>query len=169
MTRAQWWGALILLSVGVLGLDIATGPYVLFPITFLVPVGLATWFLSQTAGLAFAVALVLSRFGIVLVFEPSATPLWAAAVNAAIRLLVLGGLAVLLAKVNRQQQALAQRVQLLEGLLHICGFCKKIRRPDGTWEQVERYITNRSAAQFSHGVCETCEREHYGAFSLPRG
>ena len=162
MTRARWWAALILMSGAVLALDIATGPYILFPITFVVPVGLGAWFLSRTAGVGFAFALVLSRFGIALFVESSGRPLYATALNAAIRLVVLTGLAVLLAKVNRQQQALAHRVQVLQGLLPICAFCKKIRRPDGVWEPIEVYITHRSAAQFSHGLCEACDREHYG-------
>ena len=167
VTRARWWAALILISVTVLALDIATGPYILFPITFVVPVGLGAWFLSRTAGVGFAFALVLSRFGIALFVESPGRPLYATALNAAIRLLVLTGLAVLLAKVNRQQQALAHRVQVLEGILPICAFCKKIRRPDGVWEPIEIYITHRSAAQFSHGLCEKCDREHYGEDVLP--
>ena len=169
VTRTRWWGASILMSVTVLSLDIATGPYILFPITFVIPVGLGTWFLSRTVGVAFALALVLARFAIALLVEPSGAPLYATALNAAIRLLVLIGFAVLLAKVNRQQQALAHRVQVLEGILPICSFCKKIRRPDGVWEQIEVYISHRSATQFSHGFCEACGREHYGeALCLPR-
>ena len=61
-----------------------------------------------------------------------------------------------------RSSALAKRVQVLEGILPICSFCKKIRRPDGQWEQIETYIGKRSAAQFSHGFCEACGREHYG-------
>ena len=118
--------------------------------------------MSRTVGLGFAFVLVLSRFGIAFVIEPFGRPLYATALNAAIRLLVLAGLAVLLAKVNRQQRALAHRVQVLEGILPICAFCKKIRRPDGAWEPIEIYITERSAAQFSHGLCEACDRKHYG-------
>jgi len=75
---------------------------------------------------------------------------------------VLVALAVLVAKVAQQRQMLAERVQILEGLLPICGFCKKIRRPDGVWEPIERYVSQRSAAAFSHSVCEACGREHYG-------
>lgn len=154
------------MSVALLALDVATGPYILFPITFVIPVGLGTWFLSRTVGVGLAVGLVLSQFGIALFIEPSGRPLYATVLNAAIRLLVLTGLAVLLAKVNRQQRALAHRVQVLEGILPICAFCKKIRRPDGVWEPIEVYITQRSAAQFSHGLCEACDREHYGKDGL---
>jgi hypothetical protein len=157
------------MSVTVLASDIATGPYILFPVTFVIPVGLGTWFLSRASGFGFALALVLSRFAIARFVEPSGAPLYATAVNAAIRLVVLIGLAVLLAKVSRLQQALAHRVQVLEGILPICAFCKKIRRPDGVWEQIEVYISHRSAAQFSHGFCEACGREHYGEGTVSTG
>ncbi len=141
----------------------------MFPITFVLPVGVGSWYLGRRAGIGFALALVGSRFGIVLAFELAATPLWAEAANATIRLLVMMGLAVLVAKIAQQQRALAERVQILEGILPICAFCKKIRRPDGQWEQVEVYITGRSQAKFSHGFCEACSVEHYPEVFGSRG
>ncbi len=86
--------------------------------------------------------------------------MWASVLNAGIRMLVLVGLAMLVTKAQRRLK-LERRVQVLEGILPICGFCKKIRRPDGTWEQLETYISQRSAAKFSHGLCDACGREHY--------
>ena len=164
MTRVRWWSVLAVLSVGVLFLDIATGPYLLFPIVFVIPVGLAAWYVGRDVGIGFAVALVACRVGIVLALEQGAMPVWAAVTNAGIRMVVLVGMAVLVAKVAQQRRMLAERVQVLEGLLPICGFCKKIRRPDGVWEQIELYVSQRSAAAFSHSVCEACGREHYGKY-----
>jgi hypothetical protein len=159
----QWWGALLVLSVAVIGLDAATGPYILFPIAFVVPVSLAAWHLGRAPAIGFAVVLVACRFAIATTLDSRSMPLWASATNAGIRMLVLIGLALLLAKVAEQQRALATRVETLEGILPICSFCKKIRRPDGEWEGLEVYISERSTAQFSHGLCTTCEREHYGS------
>jgi len=51
---------------------------------------------------------------------------------------------------------LQHEVRQLEGLLPICPKCKRIRVAEGQWEQVERYITKRSVAQFSHGICPEC-------------
>jgi hypothetical protein len=70
----------------------------------------------------------------------------------------------MLVSAEREKRALAQRVQLLEGILPICMFCKKIRGPDGVWEQIESYITKHSAAHFSHGCCEKCGGEQYGEY-----
>jgi len=51
---------------------------------------------------------------------------------------------------------LQHEVGQLEGLLPICPKCKRIRTDENTWEQVERFITKRSVAQFSHGICPDC-------------
>lgn len=55
-------------------------------------------------------------------------------------------------------------IQRLEGILPICAGCKRIR--DGAdWRQIESYISARSSAQFSHGICPDCERRLYGQVS----
>lgn len=56
-------------------------------------------------------------------------------------------------------QALAE-VRTLRGLIPICAYCKKIRDDQGSWEQMERYISHHSDAQFSHGICPDC-RDHF--------
>lgn len=53
------------------------------------------------------------------------------------------------------------KVQLLSGLLSICAACKKIRNEDGSWETLEVYIRERSAADFSHGICPECMKRLY--------
>lgn len=61
------------------------------------------------------------------------------------------------------QQALAE-IKTLQGILPICSFCHKIRDDKGAWQQIDVYITNHSAAEFSHGICEECAKKHYGGF-----
>lgn len=48
------------------------------------------------------------------------------------------------------------RVRQLQGLLPICAYCKRIRRDDNYWQQLEAYIAEHSEADFSHGVCPPC-------------
>jgi len=62
------------------------------------------------------------------------------------------------------QEALS-KVKLLSGLLSICASCKKIRNERGQWEVLETYIRNRSAADFSHGLCLECLQKLYPQFS----
>ena len=51
---------------------------------------------------------------------------------------------------------LQHEVRLLEGLLPICSYCKRIRDESDHWESLESFIEKRSQAQFSHGICADC-------------
>jgi len=51
---------------------------------------------------------------------------------------------------------LQDRVKRLEGILPTCMYCKKIRDENQIWVSIERYITKRSNAEFSHGICPDC-------------
>ena len=51
---------------------------------------------------------------------------------------------------------------MLQGMLPICTFCKRIRDESGGWLQLERYIGDRSEARFTHTFCADCGRTHYG-------
>ena len=56
---------------------------------------------------------------------------------------------------------LYKRIRLLEGFIPICANCKKIKTTEDQWEQIEKYITKHSLAQFSHGICPDCVRKLY--------
>ncbi|HYQ48536.1 MAG TPA: cache domain-containing protein [Thermodesulfovibrionales bacterium] len=58
------------------------------------------------------------------------------------------------------RQALSE-VKTLSGFLPICASCKKIRDDKGYWNQIEAYISERSAAEFSHGICPECAKLLY--------
>jgi PAS domain S-box-containing protein len=64
------------------------------------------------------------------------------------------------------KQALA-RVKTLSGLLPICAQCKKVRDDQGYWSQIETYISTRSDAEFSHGLCPDCTAKFYREAGLP--
>ncbi len=51
--------------------------------------------------------------------------------------------------------ALMQEVTTLQGILPTCAYCKKIREGE-SWVPIERYVEQRSGAEFSHGVCPDC-------------
>jgi DNA-binding response OmpR family regulator len=63
--------------------------------------------------------------------------------------------AELAARVKELELALAN-VKLLQGLLPICCYCKKIRNDHNYWQQVDTYIADHSEAQFTHGICPEC-------------
>jgi phosphoserine phosphatase RsbU/P len=76
-----------------------------------------------------------------------------ARINAGERVLRLQ--AELAARVKELELALAN-VKLLQGLLPICCYCKKIRNDQNYWQQVDGYIADHSEAQFTHGICPDC-------------
>jgi len=62
---------------------------------------------------------------------------------------------------NAELQTALAEVKVLSGLLPICFNCKKIRDDAGYWQQIETYISARSDAKFSHGLCADCAQELY--------
>ena len=62
--------------------------------------------------------------------------------------------------INELHQAL-EKVQTLSGLFPICSHCKKIRDDKGYWNQIEEYIEEHSAAEFSHSICNECAEKLY--------
>ncbi|MEA3348018.1 MAG: HAMP domain-containing protein [Pseudomonadota bacterium] len=62
------------------------------------------------------------------------------------------------------EEALSQ-VKTLTGIIPICMHCKVIRDEKGAWNQLEKYILEHSDAQFSHGICDKCLKEHYPEYS----
>lgn len=58
------------------------------------------------------------------------------------------------------EEALDQ-VKALKGMLPICASCKKIRKDDGYWQQIESYIRDHSEAEFSHSICPECAKRLY--------
>jgi DNA-binding response OmpR family regulator len=55
---------------------------------------------------------------------------------------------------------LQAEVKQLEGLLPICAYCKKIKDDQQQWQHLESYISRRTEANFSHGVCPDCYQKH---------
>jgi CheY-like chemotaxis protein len=51
---------------------------------------------------------------------------------------------------------LLEHVKKLEGVLPTCMYCKRIRDDGNRWVGMEQYISQRTEASFSHGVCPTC-------------
>lgn len=57
---------------------------------------------------------------------------------------------------NRQLEESLALVKRLEGMITICSCCKKVMDEQNSWLQLEKYITERSEAEFSHGLCPEC-------------
>ena len=148
----HWLG----LSVAILALEYYTGPFIQFAILFVFPVTLATVLHGFKVGVALAVCLPLLRLSFFFSW-PRPSSLALAAADSLIDVVILVGTATLIDKLTRQELEL----RVLEGLLPICSFCKRIRDEAGEWRQLEGYIASRSEARFSHTFCPECGRRHY--------
>ena len=168
MERPAWDQKLLvtcwlLLALLVLVFDYLTGPFIRFPILYLVPIVLASWKNGLHWGLVFAVCMPLAHLSFTNFWTTPFTFFYAT-VNTLIRITVFVGFAYLVNKVGVQKRQLEKEIQTLQGILPICSFCKKIRNPQGTWESLEGYISSRSEAEFSHSMCPECAKKHYPDF-----
>lgn len=58
-------------------------------------------------------------------------------------------------------RAVLSNVQELSGMLKICSSCKKIRDDEGSWNEIDSFISERSKAIFSHSLCPDCIEQLY--------
>lgn len=146
----------------VVTLDYAVGPRLEFPGLFVVPVMFGAWY----GGVRWGLPLSLLPFAHVATVAASGAPegLFEAVISAVVRALVLMPVSWWIATVADSQRALKTEVDLLEGLLPICSYCKRIRDDAGDWQALEKYIQERSDATFTHGVCDTCLKEQLVAW-----
>ncbi len=149
-------------SILLLIADYFAGPFIQFPISYLIPVAFLSWYNGRRWGLVFAIFMPLVRFYFNVVLWTIPWTITEASINAVIRIVVLSSFALIIDRTAIQTRKLSRQVSLLEGLLPICSFCKKIRDKNDQWQVIERYIMDRSTASFTHGVCPDCMREHYG-------
>lgn len=153
----------ILLGAITLAGDYATGPYIRFPVLFILPVILVSWYRNWPFGVGVAILLPTLRLSLEWHWDPT-TP-WTMTepiVNALVRIVVLGIIAYMTAMASQEKRALQEEVRTLRGLLPICMVCKKIRDEQGEWQILEAYIMRHSEANFTHGLCPNCMQEHYG-------
>jgi DNA-binding response OmpR family regulator len=56
---------------------------------------------------------------------------------------------------------LTERVRTLEGILPMCAYCRRIRDEKGAYQGLEEFVSAKTPAQFSHGVCPDCAKKHF--------
>jgi len=74
-------------------------------------------------------------------------------------------------ELDRRVQEAVSELKVLSGLLPICAWCKKIRDDKGYWSKIEAYLSARTEAQFTHGICPDCtdkmmSEESFGRSSI---
>jgi hypothetical protein len=64
-------------------------------------------------------------------------------------------------KLIDELQAALEEIKTMKGVIPICMHCKGIRDDKGYWNILEKYVSEHSYAQFSHGICDDCMKTHY--------
>lgn len=66
-----------------------------------------------------------------------------------------------LRRVSAQLAFALEKIQIMEGLVPICSYCKGIRNDQGYWSTIEKFIEQHSDVAFTHGICDTCMQVHF--------
>jgi hypothetical protein len=59
-------------------------------------------------------------------------------------------------RVSRHLAEALDHVKMLQGLLPICAWCKRVRNDEGYWGRVEAYFHELIGVDFTHGICPDC-------------
>lgn len=153
--RWQW----VLLALTILVLDYLSGPFIQFAILFVIPVILATWADGRTWGHVVAVGMPLTRLAFAAHWS-SPDLLLLDILDHLLDVVILTGFVFVTHRFVMQER----KIRVLQGMLPICGFCKRIRTEDEAWHQLEQFITANSEASFSHTFCPDCAKEHYAGY-----
>jgi hypothetical protein len=138
----NWPVTYLVMSIGILLIDLVTGPYLLFPITFVIPVALSAWFYSTRWAYALSVLLPAGRF-LIADFVDRQTPLLYM-----VRIAVLLFMAYLVGRTARQTRQLQEQVS---DLLRICAWTRTVEF-QGEWISFEEYLRRRFGIKATHGM-----------------
>ncbi len=156
-----WWAVV---GAGLIWLDYVDGPNSQYPVVYVIPVTLAAWYSGRWPALALALTVSITHAVFLLAhWNPPGDPfagLWPTIIRAGVVIVM----ALWFARLAEHERKVHVYVERLEGLLPICAFCKSIRNQTGEWEPIERFISNRSEAEFSHSFCKSCGKIHYPDF-----
>ena len=156
--RAIWW---VLIGVAMIAIDYFGGPDSQFPVLYVIPVILAAWYSGRKTAAWLAIVVPLVHLFVLLVALPPGQNTTLLAVMTVARGAVILIMALWFARLAEHERQLLRYVVKLEGLLPICAVCKSIRNETDVWEPLETFISKRSDADFTHGVCPSCLRHHY--------
>ena len=160
------------MSLVIAWIDLVTGEDLDFFILYFIPVSVAAWYGGPKSGIAIAVLAAGVWFDIDWhTDQPYVWTIgeWDTAVRLVAFLTVSATLSRIRSALTEQKRlnavltdAMAQ-IKQLRGILPMCSLCKKIRDVQERWIPLERYISEHSDAQLSHGLCPHCFKKFYGS------
>lgn len=163
---------LLLLAIGIM--DYMTGYKFRLDLFYLVPLAFAAWYIDRNTGFALSAITV----GIITlaealtgkIFDHILLEFWNASMRIGFYLVVIFILSRLRSTMQERSDVIRElrdtlkEVKELRGILPICSSCKKIRTDEGYWQNVDEYISHRTNAEFSHGLCNECAKKLHPQF-----
>ena len=124
-----------------------TGPFLLFPILFVIPVGLSGWFCNVRLTYSLAFLLPVGRL-LIATFVDTPAPFPYIVANCFIRIAVLVFISFLVCRTARQTKELEQRVTTL---VSVCAWSRTVEY-QGEWISFEEYLLRRFNINTTHGI-----------------
>ena len=109
---------------------------------------LAGWILSPSGGAEGTVAI--NRIMAI-------AAVWIMAAASIVRMRVVAEAAI----EQHDVEAIHGKLMILHGLATVCCDCKKVRGPDGRWQELSTYCQQQSEAELSYSVCDHCAQHHW--------
>lgn len=173
-----WLVCVALTALATVG-DVASGPFFLFDLFYLLPVLVAARWIGRASGLGFAlVCAVLAVLVQYLTGHPLRQPLllvWSGSMKFGVWAVAVWLVSELQRNVHRQDMLIHElrgamsEIKQLKGLLPMCAWCKRLRSEDGSWMRLEDYLQERTDASVTHSICPECARHAIQGMKSKRG
>jgi hypothetical protein len=161
------WMVAFLLFAAVLLVDVLSPPEVEYSAFYLIPVIWLAWSQGTREGLSMALIAGAGWYVHDLLSGRALSSeyfrLWDA-LNQQISYLLAAWVVGTLRREATRQRALVEQlnasmaeVRELKGLLPVCAWCHNIRDDEGQWHTMEVFLSSRTKASMTHGICPTCE------------
>ncbi len=162
-------GGTAFLALGIFALDLLLPLGVAVGVLYTTLVLLSIW--APHRRFILLVAAVVSVLTVLDFFLSPGDAYWMAASNRMLSLFTIWVTAVLSFLHKRDQeererlifelQDSLEHIKTLRGLLPLCVSCKKVRNGQGYWKSLDAYVSERSEAQITHGICPDCFTHYY--------
>jgi len=86
--------------------------------------------------------------------------------SAAYIILIIALILINAQRVEQEMLAAQSEIKTITGLIPICAHCKKIRDDEGSWNQLETYLSKHADLEFSHALCPECMQNMYPAKTI---
>lgn len=177
------WTTVVFLDIIVGLLDYATGYEIGLSVFYLAPIALSVWFINRRAGVfmsvvctvTMAATMYLTGYVAGMAHNGYFTDLWTLFLRFCFYIIVVFLLSSLKDSFEEQGRLVIElrkaldEIKTLSGFLPICASCKKIRDDRGYWNEVEKYISEHTGAEFSHGLCPECAEKLYPEYFHRQG